>query len=99
MSPMPLVVVAVSEPIMTTITVHTPVKVATPRAALWAATLFMRLFDMLERQSAARAGRRIVAERQAEAAAVRTYAMRFASHDPRFTADLLAAADRHERTD
>ena len=84
---------------MTTITVHTPVKVATPRAALWAAALFMRLIDVLERQGAARAERRLTAERLAEAAAVRTYALRFASHDPRFTADLLAAADRHERTE
>lgn len=84
---------------MTTITVHTPVKVATPRAALLAAGLFMRLLDVLERTGAARAQRRLNAERLAEAAAVRQYAMRFASHDPRFTADLLAAADRHERAE
>lgn len=83
---------------MTTITVRAPVKVATPRAALWAAALFMRLMDVLEHHSASRAERRLTAERLAEAAAVRSYALRFASHDPRFTADLLAAADRHERT-
>ena len=45
----------------------------------------------------ARAERREVADRAAEAAAVREYANRFASHDPRFAADLMAAADRHER--
>jgi hypothetical protein len=28
---------------------------------------------------------------------VRAYAQRFARHDPRFAADLMAAADRHER--
>lgn len=84
---------------MTTITVQSPVKVATPRAALWAAALFMRLLDVLERAGTARAERRITAERLAEAAAVRQYALRFASHDPRFTADLLAAADRHERAE
>ena len=83
---------------MTTITVHAPAKVATPRAAIWAAGLFMQLLDLIERATVARAERRAAAERLAEAAAVRQYAMRFASHDPRFTADLLAAADRHERS-
>lgn len=84
---------------MTTITVHAPIKVATPRAAVLAAGLFMRVLDLLQRASDSRAQRRLAAERLAEAAAVRQYALRFASHDPRFTADLLAAADRHERAE
>lgn len=84
---------------MTTISVHTPVKVAAPRAALLAANLFMRVVDLVQSYGVARAQQRITAERLAEAAAVRQYALRFASHDPRFTADLLAAADRHERAE
>jgi len=84
---------------MTTITVHTPARVGVPRAARAAAAAFLAFLGMLERSSQARAERRIQADRIAEAAAVRQYAMRFAGHDPRFAADLLAAADRHERTE
>jgi hypothetical protein len=83
---------------MTTITVQSPVKVRVPRAAGWAAALFSGLLTWFEGRQADRSERREVADRAAEAAAVRTYALRFASHDPRFAADLLAAADRHERT-
>jgi hypothetical protein len=82
---------------MTTITVQTPVKVRTPRAAAWAATAFTRLLGWFETSAAQRQERREMADRGAEAAAVRQYAIRFASHDPRFAADLMAAADRHER--
>jgi hypothetical protein len=82
---------------MTTITVHAPVKVRTPRAADWAAMLFTRMLSWFETSAAQRQERREVADRGAEAAAVRQYAIRFASHDPRFAADLMAAADRHER--
>jgi hypothetical protein len=82
---------------MTTITVHTPARVGVPRAAHMAAAAFLALLGSFERRSKARAERRVQADRNAEAAAVREYAMRFAGHDPRFAADLLAAADRHER--
>jgi len=82
---------------MTSITVHTPVKVRTPRAASWAAVAFTRLLSWFQSSAAQRQERREVADRGAEAAAVRQYANRFASHDPRFAADLMAAADRHER--
>jgi len=84
---------------MTSITVHTPVKVRTPRAASWAAVAFTRLLSWFQSSAAQRQERREVADRGAEAAAVRQYANRFASHDPRFAADLMAAADRHERTE
>ena len=84
---------------MTTITVISPRTVQAPRAAKVAAALFMQVFNALERSSAARAQRRLRTKRLTEAAAVRSYALRFAGHDPRFAADLLAAADRHERTD
>lgn len=82
---------------MTTVTVHTPVQVRTPRAAAWAALLFTRLLSWFETGTSARQERREAADRGAEAAAVREYAHRYASHDPRFAADLMAAADRHER--
>jgi len=55
-----------------------------------------RLMGTLAVASDARASHRLYAERIKEAAAVRDYAQRFARHDPRFAADLLAAADRHE---
>lgn len=82
---------------MTTVTVHTPVAVRPPRAAAWAALLFTRLLGWVEGGAASRQERREAADRTAEAAAVREYAHRYASHDPRFAADLMAAADRHER--
>jgi hypothetical protein len=81
---------------MSSITARSPTKLALPSTLRKAA-------DVLSRWSAwagqGRAGRQLKAERAAEAAAVREYAQRFARHDPRFAADLLAAADRHERTD
>ena len=84
---------------MSTITVHAPRAVKAPRAARLAAALFMWLLSALQRSGSARAQRRLQTERITEAAAVRSYAQRFAGHDPRFAADLLAAADRHERTE
>ncbi len=82
---------------MSTITVQTPIKVAAPRGAAVAAALALRLLSWVEDTQRARAERRVQAARQGEASALRQYAMRFARHDPRFTSDLMAAADRHER--
>lgn len=84
---------------MTTITVHTPARVEAPRATRLAARLFLGLLSWFQAAGDARAERRAQADRIAEAAAVRAYALRFASHDPRFSADLLAAADRHEHAE
>lgn len=81
---------------MTTITVHTPTKVGTPRFALMAANAAVQVLSWIEQFRAARAERRAMNARLAEAAAVRRYALQFTAHDPRFVADLLAAADRHE---
>jgi hypothetical protein len=82
---------------MTTITVNTPVKIAAPRgsriAAVWFGRLLTRLGDLAEQ----RAESRSVAGRVREASEVRTYAQSVMAQDPRFAADLLAAADRHER--
>lgn len=82
--------------IMTTITVNTPAKIAVPRgsrvAAVWFGRLLTRLGDMAEK----RAERRAVANRMREASEVRAYAQFVMSQDPRFAADLISAADRHE---
>jgi hypothetical protein len=84
---------------MTTISVHTTPAVMAPRAAAWAAKLFSALLNLLQSPAAAPAARKAFSDRQREATAVREYAQRFAAHDPRFAADLFAAADRHEITD
>lgn len=82
---------------MTSITVFSPVKVATPRATQWAADAFTAFLSWFSAHRAVQADRRLQADRVVEASSVRAYAHRFASHDPRFAADLLAAADRHEQ--
>ena len=82
---------------MSTITVQSPIKVVAPRGAAVAAALALRLLGWIEAAQRARAERREQANREGEAAELRKHAMRFARHDPRFTADLMAAADRHER--
>ena len=85
------------ETTMSTITVQSPIRVVAPRGAAWAAALALRVLSWVEATQSARAERREQANRQGEATALRQHAMRFARHDPRFTADLMAAADRHER--
>jgi hypothetical protein len=84
---------------MTTITVHSPARAAAPRAAAWAAQAFFSALGWFRRHNAEQAIRQARSERLIEAAAVREYAQRYARHDPRFTADLLAAADRHENAE
>ena len=87
---------------MTTVTVRTPSPVAAPRGAAIAANLMARLMAWLEavgRARAAAAVRRMEATRATEAAELRRYVEEWATFDPRFAAELLAAADRHERTE
>ena len=83
---------------MTTITVNAPVKVTAPRgariAAVWFGRLLTRLGDMAEQ----RVEHRALASRVREASEVRAYALSLMAQDPRFAADLFAAADRHERS-
>lgn len=87
---------------MTTITVHRPAASAMgSRIRAAAIRLMAGLVDWTEevgRARAAEALRRMESTRVTEAAQLRLYAQRWAQHDPRFTADLLAAADRHEHT-
>jgi hypothetical protein len=84
---------------MTTISVLTAPAVAAPRAAAWAAAIFSTLLALPSRRVARGGPRKAFSDRQREATAVREYAQRFAAHDPRFAADLFAAADRHEQAD
>lgn len=84
---------------MTMLTVHTPTPVQVPRFAPLAATLFARLLQVFEAASRAVTASRQAAWRQRQARELRQFALQHASHDPRFAADLLAAADRHERND
>ena len=81
---------------MTTITVLRPVFVPQPRAAAWAARAFVQLLSWFESSAEHRALRRRARGRAAEAAAVRAYAHEMEFRDPRFAADLRAAADRHQ---
>lgn len=83
---------------MTTITVNIPSAVRAPRGSIVAARWFSALLMWFERTTERRAARRVAVDRQAEAAQVRRYAQSVAAHDPRFAADLCAAADRHERS-
>ena len=83
---------------MTTITVNTPAKVSAPRGAKVAADLFSALLTWFETKAEQRVERREQSGRQAEAARVRLYAQEMLAQDPRFAADLFAAADRHERS-
>lgn len=85
---------------MTTIRVHTPLTVKTPRGAVAAGWLISRLTGLLDgmrQRSAARAEQNRSFNRVAEASALRRHAQGFMGADPRFAADLFAAADRHER--
>lgn len=81
---------------MTTITILRPVKIQAPRAAAWAARAFLTMLAWFERSADQRAQRSREINRATEAAAVRAYADEVQARDPRFAADLRAAADRHE---
>ncbi|MBA4177356.1 MAG: hypothetical protein C0505_12485 [Leptothrix sp. (in: Bacteria)] len=81
---------------MPTLSVHTPLPVTMPRGAPVAAALFTQLLDVFQAARAALAASRQHAARQADVRALRRYAQSVYRDDPRFAADLLAAADRHE---
>ncbi len=82
---------------MTTITVQVPAQVSEPRGARLVALLATRLLAWIEKTNQARVEQRLRSLRQGEANEVRRYAQQHAQHDPRFAADLMAAADRHEQ--
>ena len=81
---------------MNTITVHRPVRIVAPRGAIVAATWFAALLNWIEADAERRAIERRVARRVSEASYARRLAQAVRGEDPRFAADLSAAADRHE---
>ena len=81
---------------MTTITVTSPAVVVAPRGAAWAADFAARALSFLGALIDRRAETVQRSTRAAEAAAVRRMADDVRTLDPRFAADLYAAADRHE---
>ena len=87
---------------MTTLTTRHPIAVATPPAAAWAASAWIavsRLGMQLLAWVHQRSERAAVIGRVSEANRLRHVARGFMSSDPRFAADLFAAADRHERAE
>jgi hypothetical protein len=82
---------------MTTITISIPTKVTEPRGSRIAAIWFGRLLSRLGNMAEQRTESRTLAGRLREASEVRAYAQAVMAQDPRFAADLFAAADRHER--
>ena len=82
---------------MTIITIHAPANVATPLGAKLAAEAFGRVLTWLGALFQTSVDRIDTNDRTAEANRVRTFANEMMSQDPRFAADLFAAADRHER--
>lgn len=87
---------------MASVSIHTPNHVATPRGATLAAGVMAALLHAIEKIGqwrAVSAARRSEASRVRDASKLRRYAYQFLGDDPRFAADLLAAADRHELTE
>lgn len=82
---------------MSSITIHVPTRVSAPRGALLAAQAFSRLLSWFENSRALRARALDENSRVGDAARVRRFAQQIMADDPRFAADLFAAADRHER--
>jgi hypothetical protein len=86
----------VERKIMTTLSIRTPAPVVVPRGALPLAGLFTAALGWFGARRQTLVANAVASDLHTEAAAVREYAHRYASQDPRFAADLLAAADRHE---
>lgn len=82
---------------MTQITLHRPAPVQMPRFAPVAAEWFARLLEVLHLARRVRSAHRDRVTRIAEANSLRRYATALMTTDPRIAADLLAAADRHDR--
>lgn len=82
---------------MTVISINTPVQIAAPRGAAIAAVWFVAFLDWMERLADRRTQSRQFTARVEEASRVRSQAQQLVAYDPRFAADLFAAADRHER--
>jgi hypothetical protein len=82
---------------MTSITIHTPATVSVPLGSKLAAAAFGRVLTWLTAFVQSGIERIDLNDRTTEANRVRLFATEMLSQDPRFAADLYAAADRHER--
>lgn len=84
---------------MTTIDIQVATRVgpANPRGSRWVAALFLAAGRGLHALFSAPAPAVSRSSPTQEAHAVREMAMQYQRVDPRFAADLMAAADRHER--
>jgi len=81
---------------MTTMIVTSPAPVAVPRGAAWGAHVAARVLSFFAGLIDRRAEHVKRSSLAADAAYVRRLADEVRSIDPRFAADLYAAADRHE---
>jgi hypothetical protein len=85
---------------MSTVHVHGSGALVVARLEVTVRGLMARLMGWFERTGRARAVnaiRRMETARIIEAGQLRRFAQQWAQQDPRVTADLLAAADRHEQ--
>ena len=84
---------------MTTIDIQVANRIgpANPRGSRWAAALYLAAGRALQALFSAPAPTPSRSSPEREARAVREMAMEYQQVDPRFAADLMAAADRHER--
>jgi hypothetical protein len=69
---------------------------STPTPMVWLATLWQRASVHLRMNTPARRSRKAHDDQRHQIAAVRELAYQHLRTDPRFAADLFAAADRHE---
>ena len=81
---------------MTHVHVVSPAAIVEPRGAVWAARLVVQLRDLFQSAGTYVKAHQEVRGRAGEASAVRRLADAMRDQDPRFAADLYAAADRHE---
>lgn len=82
---------------MTTVSLARAAVVQAPRGAEWAAQIWMAVQAGFDRQAAKRAERAAARSVMRDALEVRELADSLRHQDPRMAADLMAAADRHER--
>ena len=82
---------------MSTIRLHVapPLRVSMPRGSRYAAAVFVALWRVLA--ALGRNAPPLPKTPEEEAQAVRELAFEYRQRDPRFAAELVAAADRHER--
>lgn len=82
---------------MVSVSAHAPTRMAVPHGATLLASLLARANSWLDSLRGRREQEIEFTGRAGDAARVRRFAQQVMADDPRFAADLLAAADRYER--